>query len=76
MQLALGNPVTIILDYFELLMDRPSSLDNKAKTWYNYKQSNTVKYMVAITQQGIITFISKDGEEEPVTNSWPTIAVL
>jgi len=31
----------------------------KAYTWSNYKHYNTAKYLIAITPQGVISFISK-----------------
>ena len=49
----------IIIDCFELFIQRPTSLPARAQTWSNYKHHNTVKYLIGITPQGTIAFISK-----------------
>ena len=49
----------IIIDCFELFIQRPASLAARAQTWSNYKHHNTVKYLIGITPQGTIAFISK-----------------
>ena len=46
----------IIIDCFEIFMERPTDLKARAQTWSNYK---TVKYLIGITPQGTISFISK-----------------
>ena len=48
-----------IIDCFEIFHNRPSSLDARAKTYSNYKSHNTLKYLISISPQGVITFISK-----------------
>lgn len=50
--------IAVIIDCFEIPIDRPSSLKARAATWSNYKQRNTVKYLIGITPQGVISFIS------------------
>ena len=35
--------------------ERPKSLKARAQTWSNYKHHNTVKFLVAITPQGVIS---------------------
>ena len=54
-----GNKVAVIIDCFEVFIDRPSSLIARAMTWSNYKHHNTVKFLIGITPQGVISFISK-----------------
>ena len=49
----------IVIDCFELFIQRPTSLAARAQTWSNYKHHNTVKYLIGITPQGTIAFISK-----------------
>ena len=49
----------IIIDCFEVFMERPTSLKPRAQTWSNYKKHNTVKFLIGITPQGLIAFISK-----------------
>ena len=49
----------IIIDCFELFIERPMSLMARAQTWSNYKKHNTVKLLIGVTTQGTIGFISK-----------------
>ena len=49
----------IIIDCFEVFIERPSSLKARAQTWSNYKQHNTVKFLIGVAPQGVISFISK-----------------
>ena len=48
-----------IIDCFEVFIERPSNLKARAQTWSNYKSHNTAKYLIAITPQGTVSFISK-----------------
>ena len=48
-----------IIDCFEVFMQRPASLKAKAQTFSNYKKHNTVKFLIGITPQGSVAFISK-----------------
>lgn len=48
-----------IIDCTEVLIDRPSDLKVRAQTWSNYKQHNTVKFLIAVTPQGTISYVSK-----------------
>jgi hypothetical protein len=49
----------VIIDCFEIFIDRPSDLKARAQTYSNYKSHNTAKYLIGITPQGHISFISK-----------------
>lgn len=49
----------VIIDCFEVFMERPKGLMARAQTWSNYKHHNTVKFLIGIAPQGSITFISK-----------------
>ena len=49
----------IIIDSFEVFTERPTSLMARAQTWSNYKKHNTVKFLIGITPQGSVAFISK-----------------
>jgi hypothetical protein len=40
-------------------MERPKRLMARAQTWSNYKHHNTVKFLIGISPQGSITFVSK-----------------
>ena len=48
-----------IIDCFEVFMERPAALMARAQTWSNYKQHNTCKFLIGITPQGSISFVSK-----------------
>ena len=54
-----GLKITAIIDCFELFIEKPSNLMAKACTWSQYKHYNTVKYLIAVTPQGVVSFISK-----------------
>lgn len=54
-----GTRVVAVIDCFEVFIDRPSNLQARAETWSNYKHHNTVKFLIGITPQGAISFISK-----------------
>jgi len=48
----------VILDCFEVFIERPKSLTNQACTWSDYKHHNTIKFLVGISPTGFITFLS------------------
>lgn len=48
-----------IIDCFEIFIERASDLKARAQTYSNYKSHNTIKYLIGITPQGVISFISK-----------------
>ena len=48
-----------IIDCFKIFCECPTDLMARAQTFSNYKHHNTVKYLIAITPQGIISFVSK-----------------
>ena len=54
-----GVKIAIIIDCFEIFIERPSSLLARAQTWSNYKHHNTVKFLIGITPQGAVSFLSK-----------------
>ena len=47
-----------IIDCFEVFCERPSGLKARAQTYSQYKHHNTVKFLIAISPQGSISFIS------------------
>lgn len=47
------------LDCTEVFIGRPRNLELQALTWSDYKKHNTIKFLVAIAPNGMITFISK-----------------
>ena len=58
-QKSFGKKVAVILDCFEVFIERPSGLEARAMTWSNYKHHNTVKILLGITPQGVISFVSE-----------------
>ena len=58
-QKSFGDRVSVIIDCFEVFINRPASLLARAITWSNYKHHNTVKLLIGITPQGVVSFISK-----------------
>lgn len=56
---AFGEKISVIIDCFELYIEKPSNLLKSAQCWSNYKHHYTVKYLIGITPQGTINFISE-----------------
>ncbi|XP_033758154.1 uncharacterized protein LOC117340503 [Pecten maximus] len=54
-----GVKVSIIIDCFEVFIERPSDLLARSETWSNYKHHNTTKFLIGITPQGAVSFLSK-----------------
>ncbi|XP_049522892.1 uncharacterized protein LOC125945253 [Dermacentor silvarum] len=54
-----GSKVSVIIDCFEIKIERPSSLLSRSETWSTYKGSNTAKFLIAIAPQGVVTYISE-----------------
>lgn len=48
-----------IIDCFEVFMDRPKGLMARAQTWSKYKHHNTIKFLIGLSPQGSITYVSK-----------------
>ena len=44
-----GYKTTVIIDCFEIFIDRPTNLMARAQTFSNYKHHNTVKVLIAIS---------------------------
>ena len=58
-QFSFGKKTTVIIDCFEVFIDRPSNLLARAQTFSSYKHHNTVKILIGITPQGTISFVSQ-----------------
>ena len=54
-----GLRVAAIIDCFEIFIEKPSNLLTKASTLSQYEHYNTAKYLISITPQGVVNFISK-----------------
>ena len=48
----------MIIDASELFIQTPSDLMLQSSTWSNYKQHNTTKFLIGITPNDVITFVS------------------
>jgi hypothetical protein len=55
----LNGKVVVIIDCFEVFIETPSNAEAKAMTWSSYKHHNTVKFLIGITPQGTISFLSQ-----------------
>lgn len=49
----------VIIDCFELFLERSANVNARAQTYSQYKHHNTVKYLIGITPQGTVCFISE-----------------
>lgn len=58
-QNAFGFKTTVIIDCFEIFIEKPSNLLARAQTFSSYKHHNTIKLLIGITPQGTISFVSK-----------------
>lgn len=48
----------VIIDCSEVFIQRPSNLDARAKTYSNYKNHNTLKFLIGITPYGSVCVLS------------------
>lgn len=51
--------VVVIIDCFEIFCNQPKNLLARAETFSSYKHHNTIKILIGITPQGVISFVSK-----------------
>ena len=58
-QASFGKKVAVIIDCFEIFIDRPSNLSARVSTWSNYKHHNTAKVLLGIAPQGVVSFVSE-----------------
>ena len=54
-----GHKVVVIIDCFEVFIERPGVLLDRASTWSNYTHHNTIKFLIGICPQRVISCISK-----------------
>lgn len=52
------SKVAVIIDCFEIRIERPANVLAAAKTWSTYKHSHTIKFLIGISPHGLISFIS------------------
>ena len=53
-----GLKVASIIDCYKIKIEKPSNFAARAATWSQYKHSNTVKVLIAISPQGMTMFLS------------------
>lgn len=56
---AFHDKMTVIVDCFEVFIEKPPSLKTQQQCWSNYKHHNTIKFLIGITPQGTVSYISK-----------------
>ena len=49
----------VILDCFEIFIEKSANLTARAQTYSSYKSNNTVKVLLGITPQGTISYVSE-----------------
>ncbi len=54
-----GTKVAVIIDCFEVFIERQSNLSARASTWSSYKHHNTVKVLLGMAPQGVVSFVSE-----------------
>ena len=54
-----GLKTSVIIDCFEIFIDRTSNLLTSEQTFSNYKHHNTAKVLIGITPQGNISFVNE-----------------
>lgn len=58
-QSSFGDAIVVILDCFEIFIEKPATQKALAQCYSRYKHAYTIKYLIGITPQGFISFISK-----------------
>ena len=58
-QYSFGKKTTVIIDFFEVFIEKPSNFLARAQTYSNYKSHNTIKVLIGISPQGTVTFVSQ-----------------
>lgn len=48
----------VIVDCTEVFIERPSDLLARAQVWSNYKHHSTLKFLIGITPQGTVSYVS------------------
>uniref|UniRef100_A0A6P7H041 Uncharacterized protein LOC114345171 n=1 Tax=Diabrotica virgifera virgifera TaxID=50390 RepID=A0A6P7H041_DIAVI len=49
---------SVIIDCFEVPIEKPSNYLTQQQCWSNYKHHNTIKFLIGMTPQGSISYIS------------------
>ena len=54
-----GTNIVVIIDCFKISINKPKNILARAQTFSSYKHHNTVKVLIGITPQGVISYISE-----------------
>ena len=54
-----GTKVAVIIDCFAVFINKTSNYMARACTWSQYKHYNTITFLIGISPQRVISFISK-----------------
>ena len=54
-----GTKTTVIIDCFEIFIEKTTNLLATAQTFSSYKHHNTIKVLIGITPQGTISYVSE-----------------
>ena len=68
-QYALGKQETVIIDCFEVFIDRPTNLLARAQTLSIYKHYNAIKILIGSTPQGTVCLCPRLGEATHLTST-------
>ena len=59
LSLCFGKKVTVIIDCFEVFIEKPTNLLARGQTFSSYEPHNTIKILIGITSQGTVSFVSE-----------------
>jgi hypothetical protein len=67
-----GNKYVVYIDCFEVFIEELTGLKAQTQTWwsYMYKHHHNIKYLIGITPQCSVSYIS-DGWYGRVSNNFP-----
>lgn len=54
-----GRKVTVVIDCFDIFIEKPTNLLARAQTFSSYKHHNTIKILIGITPQGTVSYVSE-----------------
>lgn len=50
--------VVAIIACLEIEIERPSNAAHRSSTWFQYKKTNSLKYLTSCTSDGLVNFVS------------------
>ena len=54
-----GKKVTMVIDCFEVFIEKPTNLLARAQTFSSCKHHNTIKLLIGIAPQGTVSYVSE-----------------